>query len=118
MFLSPNLPENGEKKIKNKFLSFGGHKTAIGFTFDIKNKEEIENYWRNLKIENLNKNQIYFDTILEIEDMKPEIFEYINLLKPYGKGNEPPVFLSKNVLIKRIKSRKRGLSLQNLAHHQ
>ncbi|MCM8804475.1 MAG: DHH family phosphoesterase [Candidatus Omnitrophica bacterium] len=97
-----NLYEN-MKKIKDKFLSFGGHKNAIGFKFNVKDKEEIENYWKNLKIENLSKNQEYFDTILDIEDIKPEIFEYLNLLKPYGKGNNPPVFLSKNVLIKKIK---------------
>lgn len=89
------------KKIKNKFLSFGGHKNAIGFKFDVKNKEEIEEFWKSIEIDN--REEENFDLILDIEDIKPEIFKYLELLKPYGKGNEPPVFLSKNVLIKKIK---------------
>ncbi|MGC8976390.1 MAG: DHH family phosphoesterase [Candidatus Ratteibacteria bacterium] len=91
------------KKIKNKFLSFGGHKNAVGFAFRIENKEEIEKYWISIKIDNFLKNEIYFDTEFDIENIKPEIFKYLELLEPYGKGNNPPIFLSRNVFIKEIK---------------
>jgi single-stranded-DNA-specific exonuclease len=89
------------KKIKDKFLSFGGHKTAIGFKFSIENEKEIKDYWKSIKVEK--RDDEYFDIVFDIKDIKPEIFEYLNLLKPYGKGNNPPVFLCKDVLIKEIK---------------
>ncbi|MFN4227268.1 MAG: DHH family phosphoesterase [Candidatus Ratteibacteria bacterium] len=90
------------KKIKDKFLSFGGHKTAIGFKFSTELEDEIKEYWKSIKIEK-SKDDEYFDIVFNIEDIKPEIFEYLNLLKPYGKGNNPPVFLSKDVFLKKIK---------------
>ncbi|MCM8818201.1 MAG: DHH family phosphoesterase [Candidatus Omnitrophica bacterium] len=95
-----NLYEN-MKKIKNKFLSFGGHKNAIGFKFHIEKKDEIEEYWKDLRVFEVKEK--YYDALLGIENIKPEIFEYLELLKPYGKGNPAPIFLSKNVIIKKIK---------------
>jgi len=97
-----NLYEN-MKFVKEKFLSFGGHKNAIGFKFKIDKKGEIEKYWESIKIvDRKGIKDDHYDTILEIDEIKPDIFEYLNLLKPYGKGNNPPVFLSRNVLIKKI----------------
>ncbi|MCM8785599.1 MAG: DHH family phosphoesterase [Candidatus Omnitrophica bacterium] len=90
------------KKIKDKFLSLGGHKTAIGFKFSAEVEDEIKEYWKSMKIEKKQDDK-YFDIVFNIEDIKPEIFEYLNLLKPYGKGNNPPVFLSRNVFLKKIK---------------
>ncbi|MCM8809128.1 MAG: DHH family phosphoesterase [Candidatus Omnitrophica bacterium] len=90
------------KKIKDKLLSFGGHKTAIGFKFSTEVENQIKEYWKSIKIEKKQDDE-YFDIIFDIEDIKPEIFEYLNLLKPYGKGNKPPIFLSRNVLLKKIK---------------
>jgi single-stranded-DNA-specific exonuclease len=90
------------KRIKDKFLSFGGHKTAIGFKFSIENEKEIKEYWKSIKVKNENIDE-YFDIVFDIKDIKPEIFEYLNLLKPYGKGNNPPIFLCRDVLIKEIK---------------
>ncbi|HOK55800.1 MAG TPA: DHH family phosphoesterase [bacterium] len=107
---SARSPENYDlytkmKKIKDKFLSFGGHKTAIGFKFSLNNEKEIREYWKSIKIEK-NQDDEYFDIVFDIEDIKPEIFEYLNLLKPYGKGNRPPVFLCRDVSIKEIKKGK------------
>ncbi|MCM8772261.1 MAG: DHH family phosphoesterase [Candidatus Omnitrophica bacterium] len=96
-----NLYEN-LKKIKDKFISFGGHKNAVGFKFHSEKEKEIKEYWINLKVEKREK-ECYFDIAYEIENIKPEILENLELLKPFGKGNPPPVFLSKNVFIKKIK---------------
>jgi len=90
------------KKIRDKFLSFGGHKNAIGFKFKIDKKEEIEEYWKSIKMSEEKELKGEYDAILEIDQIKPDLFKYFNLLKPYGKGNEPPVFLSTDVLIKKI----------------
>lgn len=104
---SARAPENYDlyrkmKKIKDKFLSFGGHKTAIGFKFSVDFEDEIKEYWKSIKIEKKDDDE-YFDIVFNIEDIKPEIFEYLDLLKPYGKGNNPPVFLCRNVFLKEIK---------------
>jgi len=90
------------EKIKDKFLSFGGHKNAIGFKFKVNKKEEIEEYWKSIKITEEKELKYEYDAIFEIDRIKPDLLEYLNLLKPYGRGNEPPVFLSTNVLIKKI----------------
>ncbi len=90
------------KKIKDKFLSFGGHKNAIGFKFRIDKKDEIEEYWKSIKVFDEKKLVYEYDAIFEIDQIKPDLQEYLNLLKPYGKGNEPPIFLSRDVLIKKI----------------
>ena len=90
------------EKIKDKFLSFGGHKNAIGFKFSADKKEEIEEYWRSISLSEEKELNDEYDAIFEIDKIKPDLLEYLNLLKPYGKGNEPPVFLSTNVLIKKI----------------
>ncbi|MCS7180912.1 MAG: DHH family phosphoesterase, partial [bacterium] len=104
---SARSPENYNlyeslKKIKGSFLSFGGHKNAIGVKFYKDKEEEIKSYWKDLKIEK-NSEKDYYDAILEIENIKPELLNYLDLLKPYGKGNNPPIFLSRNVQIKEIK---------------
>lgn len=95
-----NLYEN-MKKIKNEFISFGGHRGAIGFKFNQEKIDKIMEFWDGIKIEK--NDEIYFDTVLEIEKINPEIYKWIELLKPFGKGNLPPVFLSKNVLLKKIR---------------
>jgi len=90
------------KEIKDKFLSFGGHKNAIGFKFRVEKRDEIEEYWRSIKVSGEKKLKNEYDAIFEIDQIKPNLLEYFDLLKPYGKGNEPPVFLSRNVLMKKI----------------
>ncbi|MGB9677440.1 MAG: DHHA1 domain-containing protein, partial [Candidatus Ratteibacteria bacterium] len=104
---SARCPDNYDlytemKKIKDKFLSFGGHKTAIGFKFYLNNEKEIKEYWKSIKVEKKQDDE-YFDIVFDIQDIKPEIFEYLNLLKPHGKGNKPPVFLCRDISIKEIK---------------
>lgn len=91
------------KPIKKYFISFGGHENAVGFKFKEENFEEIMNYWKGLKICDIEERKIDYDAIFEIDNLKPEIFKYIELLKPFGKDNNPPIFLSTNVTIKEIK---------------
>ena len=92
----------GLSHFSNIFQRFGGHKRAAGFTL----KEDLlDNFLTQIKnnaflselsIESNKKIQI--DTEIEVSDLTPSLWKFIDMLEPFGVDNHEPVFLLKNVL--------------------
>ena len=79
------------------FTRFGGHKAACGFTIEENRIEELEKAleedMRRLR-QNLPHGQqaVKKDVDLRAEDVSLELCDLLEILEPFGKGNERPVF--------------------------
>ncbi len=79
-------------------LEFGGHKMAIGVEIDPDNFEEFKRVLFE-KIESMQKTfadelqKNKYDIEITDDDLTKEFIEQLNLLEPFGYGNEKPVFM-------------------------
>lgn len=91
-------------KVKDLFTKFGGHKMAAGVSLL---KENIEILKKRIN-ENCNLTEddlylkIWIDMQLPLECVTMFMIEELNLIAPFGKGNEKPVFAEKNLHIDKI----------------
>ncbi|MDD3793845.1 MAG: single-stranded-DNA-specific exonuclease RecJ [Candidatus Gracilibacteria bacterium] len=92
-------------KYKDYFLRFGGHKQAAGFTiskekfgeFKTKiinelNKKDFSKYKKELKV----------DKVIRLEELGFSFLSKVNKYKPFGIGNEKPLFLVENLSPEKI----------------
>lgn len=92
-------------KVKELFTKFGGHKMAAGVSLP---KENIEILKKRLN-ENCNLTEddlylkVWIDMQLPLEYVTMNMIEELNLIGPYGKGNEKPLFAEKNLNVDKIK---------------
>ncbi|MCL5674192.1 MAG: DHH family phosphoesterase [Candidatus Omnitrophica bacterium] len=79
-------------KEKNIFLSFGGHKNAVGFKFRKENTDKIKKLWESMEIKekNVAKSRKIYD--IPIEKLEIDFIKELQLLKPFGEGH-PEIFL-------------------------
>lgn len=91
------IVENAKKHISK----FGGHEFAIGVSLK---EEELENFKTCIYSQEIAKKakEIYYDMIMPFEMLSIELIESFDILEPFGKDNEKPVFLFKNVKIVEI----------------
>ncbi len=87
-------------------IRYGGHKQAAGLTIA---EEQIDNFRKAFleKAENqrdkLIEEPIPVDRELSFYDLiNPRVFQYLELMHPYGVGNPEPTFLSKDLMIERV----------------
>ncbi len=87
-------------------VKYGGHELAAGLTVKRCDLEEfrkrINEYARQNLSEDLFKIHMYADCELEMSDLKMSFAEELSLLEPFGVGNAAPVFVMKNVKVKKI----------------
>lgn len=91
-------------KCKELIFKFGGHPMAAGLSVEEKNIQLLK--------ETLNKNctlteddiipKVIIDSPLSLEYIDFNIIEKINDMRPFGKGNNSPIFAVKDILIKRV----------------
>ncbi len=84
---------------------FGGHKLAGGFSIEEKNILEFR--------KTLNKNtsftkddflkEIYVNKIITLSEATYELYEEVDSLSPFGKGNEAPIFASLKLKVVSLK---------------
>ncbi len=89
-------------KCRELFLKMGGHPMAAGFSLLKENLEILRNM--------LNENtaltdemlipKVTIDIHLPLGYINEGLIKELNLLEPFGKGNEKPLFAEKNVKIK------------------
>ncbi|MDD3145412.1 MAG: single-stranded-DNA-specific exonuclease RecJ [Candidatus Gracilibacteria bacterium] len=92
-------------KYKDYFLRYGGHKQAAGFSiskekfgeFKTKiinelNKKDFSHYKKELKI----------DKVVRLEELGFSFLSKVNRYKPFGIGNEKPLFLVENLEIEKM----------------
>ena len=97
------------KENENLFTGFGGHRLAGGFSFDL-NKisfEEVKNsLLKTIKRETeetINTGTLYADIELSVDDIELNIFDSIKKMEPFGEGNEEPLFVMFDVVLKEQK---------------
>jgi len=87
------------------FERFWWHKQAWWFTIEIDKLNRfiqyIYEYWKNISWENLKKT-IFIDTEILEKDLLSNDINLINKLSPFGEWNPEPVFLIKDIKIKKI----------------
>ncbi len=96
--------------IKEKFLHFGGHELAGGFSISFEHLHDLENALnKNIeeaRIENLvaqKKEESVLNVIkINLENITPDFFEGLKLIGPFGVGNPKPIFQIENILSTKI----------------
>ncbi len=75
----------------------GGHSMAGGFTIEKQNIEKLRNFliknFENLKIKNLDNYNLYLDSIIAPSALNIDFYNDIELLAPFGSGNNEPKFV-------------------------
>lgn len=88
-------------KCKEYLDKFGGHPMAAGLSLKEENVEPLRtalNQRTELSEEDF-INKISIDVLMPLGYVKEELVEELELLEPFGKGNEKPVFAEKNLSI-------------------
>ena len=94
-------------EVEDTLLRFGGHPQACGFSLKEENLEEFKE--RIIKITNHKLKDINPQSELDIEleinftDINWQLVELVNKFKPFGKDNEEPLLLSKDIIITNLK---------------
>ncbi len=86
------------KKCDEMLLKYGGHKMASGLTLLQENLDKFRAKINSIELtQEMFEPKIMIDSVLNLSDIKNEFIEQLQLLKPYGNGNEEPVFLIPSV---------------------
>lgn len=85
----------------------GGHAAAAGFTVRNKNLEELIGRLDQIAEDQLAGKELrpvlMADAEIPLDDLKPEILSYLDMLQPTGYGNPKAVFISRNVRVLRYR---------------
>ena len=86
-------------------LKYGGHEMAAGLSL---NKEKINDFAKALNdkcklAEEDFVRKVWIDVPMPLAYATEELINQLSLLEPFGKGNEKPVFATKNVRVKSLK---------------
>ncbi len=95
-----------ELKNNNLIEEGGGHKMAVGLKIRKNQLEKIKKFLEDkftLFDESLFKKEVYFDAVLSINQINNDFLKMLDLVEPFGKGNEEPLFLIKDIIIDKIK---------------
>lgn len=88
-------------KCKELFTKYGGHPMAAGVSLP---EENVELFRRKLN-ENTNltdkdlRGKVVIDVPMPLDYITRELIEELNLLEPFGKANEKPVFADRDIHI-------------------
>lgn len=89
-------------KVRELFTRYGGHPMAAGLSMEPDKVEELRrrlNENCTLTEEDLLPKKSY-DAVLPIQYAGEQLIEELELLEPYGKGNEKPLLAAGNLLVK------------------
>lgn len=87
-------------------VKYGGHELAAGLTVkrcDLDAfREKINSYAKEILSDDVLKIRMEADCELPVSELTMGFAEEISMLEPFGVGNASPVFVMKNVTVKRI----------------
>lgn len=92
-------------KYRDRFISFGGHSAACGFTIDAAGMKALrEDLNRDISVmledePTLFDEDHFSDAEIETDEIDLELADALQLLEPCGKDNEVPVFAIKNASV-------------------
>ena len=95
----------GLVKVKDLLLKFGGHPMAAGLSLE---KENIDEFRRRLNEEaELTEDdfvrKIWIDVPMPLDYINEPLIEELELLEPFGQGNEKPLFALKGLHIRSVR---------------
>ncbi len=82
-------------KVKELFIKYGGHPMAAGLSME---EEQVEVFRKRInEVCTLTEEDLVplrtFDGVLHVQYAGEQLLKELELLEPYGKGNEKPVFV-------------------------
>jgi single-stranded-DNA-specific exonuclease len=85
------------------FIDSGGHEFAGGFSLIPENwelfRERLKNVSLSMELAEDREEGVLIDAELPLEYLTPDILNLVDRFAPYGKDNEPLVFLAKRLLV-------------------
>ncbi len=81
--------------VSDLLIDYGGHKVACGFTLKESKVEEFRSRV-SPELEHYEP-RIHVDAKVKLKEITPELQDFIRKIKPFGKGNAPPIFQVENV---------------------
>ncbi|MCM8788904.1 MAG: DHH family phosphoesterase [Candidatus Omnitrophica bacterium] len=76
------------------FLTFGGHRNAVGFKIKSDFLKDLKGAWGRLKLQNYSGRGLTDKARIDFEALTISVMRALELLKPFGPGNPPVVFTS------------------------
>lgn len=103
------------------FIKFGGHKAAAGLSMKKENlREFIDNMNKLLKnIPAIERTRMdFYDLEIDAGEINPQLMRDLDLLEPFGMGNEKPIFKIKGVHLDSFNIMKEAHVRWNLSHQK
>ena len=87
-------------------VKFGGHPMAAGFTIKAENIEEFRQRLNRYAEETLPDDDLRrtytADAEMKLEEVTPQMIQSLARMEPHGIGNQPPLFLLRNLPLRSI----------------
>ncbi|WP_124066835.1 single-stranded-DNA-specific exonuclease RecJ [Clostridium sp. E02] len=96
---------DGLNKVKDLLLKFGGHPMAAGLSLQKENIDKLRiclNQQAELTEDNFVRN-IWIDVAMPLDYISESFVTELELLEPYGHGNEKPLFAQKGLYIRSLR---------------
>lgn len=92
-------------EVKDILVKFGGHPMAAGLSLERENVEPFRNRLNELaKLgEDDFVRKIWIDVPMPLEYINEPLIEELDLLEPFGQGNEKPLFAQKGLSIRSVR---------------
>lgn len=90
--------------VSDLMTKFGGHPMAAGVSLP---KENLEEFRRRLNEDaNLTEKELtpveWIDVAMPVDYITEDFISQLNILEPFGKGNEKPSFADRNLMVSRV----------------
>jgi single-stranded-DNA-specific exonuclease len=93
----------GLRACSSDLEDFGGHSMAAGLKMNLKNLERFEENLENTIRKRTQPNdfipKVRIDCELDFDTVSPRLIDEIESLKPFGTGNDEPLFMARNVKV-------------------
>jgi len=88
------------------FIDSGGHEFAGGFSLKPENwepfKERLKDVALSVELDEGGEERVRIDAELPLDYLTPDILSLVDRFAPYGKDNEPLVFMAKKLFIEEL----------------
>ena len=91
------------KRCEHWLIQFGGHYHAAGLEIEIDKIDGFRKEFNEIATEEIMKQhlqpEIEIDSEIELDDLTPKMKKILSFFEPFGPGNMPPIFVSRNVQV-------------------
>lgn len=109
------------KQNEHLFIKFGGHRAAAGLSMKKENLKEFIKNMNNLlkEIPAIVRTRMeFYDLEIDPAEINPQLMRDLDLLEPFGMGNEKPIFKIKGVHLDSFNIMKDAHVRWNLSHQK